>query len=261
MKYIAVYKQLLKANWYALIEYRVDFVSKVTSAMVFSFWHVLAVFLLTYNVPTAFGWTRNELLLLSATYSVFIGLYHAFISRNMARIADEVYFGRLDFLLLKPLDSQMSASFWLVDYISLLRCVFGLLLTVYFVNMLHVVITPFHIMTYIFTIIVGIGILYSLWLSVVSLTIFYPRLSNIIALLFHLTNIARYPQEMYSKLPAYLSLSLLPFALIMTTPTKVLLQKFNGYLGLEIITLLLVLSAVARFIWTRSLRYYTGASS
>lgn len=261
MKYLSVYKQLLKANWYALIEYRVDFISKLTSAMVFTFWHVIAVFLLTYNVPSVFGWTRNELLLLSATYSVFIGLYHAFISRNMARIANEVYFGRLDFLLLKPIDSQLSASLWIVDYISLFRCIFGLGLTMYFINIMHLVITPIQIVVYLFVTIIGIGILYSIWLSFVSLTIFNPRLSNIVALLFHLSNIARYPQEMYSKLPVYLSLSLLPLALIMTTPTKVLLQKFNGYLGLEIIILFLLLGGVSRFIWTKSLHYYTSASS
>lgn len=261
MKLVSIYKQLLFMNWYALTQYRIDFVSKFVSSLSFAFWHVIAVFLITYNVPSAFGWTRNELLLLSATYSVFIGLYHTFISRNMARIAEEVYFGRLDFLLLKPVDSQISASFWIVDYISLLRSVFGLILTAYFINVLHLVITPFQIITYIIVTLVGLGILYSIWLSLVSITIFYPRLSNIVTLLFHLTNIARYPQEMYSRLPIYLSLSFLPYALIMTTPTKVLLSQFNGYIALEIIVLLFLLGSIARFIWTRSLRYYTSASS
>lgn len=260
-KYLLIYKQLLIANWYTLIEYRTDFFSRLISGLMFSLWHMITVLLLTYNVPSAFGWTRNELLLLAATYSVFIGLYHTFISRNMARLVDEIYFGRLDFLLLKPIDVQLSATIWIVDYMSLFRFVLGLGLTAYFINFMGLTVTLSMVLTYILAMLVGIFILYSIWLMVVSLTIFHPRLSNVVVLLFNLSNIARYPREMYVKLPIYLSVALLPLGLIMTTPTKVILQKFNFALALEIITLLLLLSVLARLVWMRSLRFYTSASS
>src|SRR3989344_5283994 len=124
-KYLLIYKRLLIANWYALLEYRSDLITRVFASIMFSSYHLITVLLITYKVPTAYGWTRNELLLLASTYSVFIIIYHMFISHNISRLADEIYFGRLDYLLLKPIDSQVSATLWKIEYVNIVRLVLG----------------------------------------------------------------------------------------------------------------------------------------
>ncbi len=260
-KYLSLYKQLLLANLYTLIAYRTDFAGRLFSSFMFSMWHVITVLLLTYNVPSVFGWSRNELLLLVATYNVFIGIFHAFVSRNISQLAEDVYHGRLDFVLLRPIDAQVSVSIWIIDYMSLFRCVVGLGLTVYMVHIMGLTLTIWSVLGYALTIFIGLSTLYSIWISFVSLTFFFPRLSNIVVLLYNLSNIARYPQEMYNRLPLFMSLTLLPFAIIMTTPVKVLVSKSSLPLGIEMILVCLGLGIISRFIWTRSLRSYASASS
>lgn len=260
-RYFFLYKQLLLANLYSLIAYRTDFAGRLFSSFMFSMWHVITVLLLTHNVPSVFGWSRNELLLLVATYNVFIGIFHAFVSRNISQLADDVYHGRLDFVLLRPIDAQVSVSIWIIDYMSLFRCIVGLGLTAYIIHLMGITITTLAVAGYVLTIIVGLSILYSIWISFVSLTFFFPRLSNIVVLLYNLSNIARYPQEMYSRLPLFASITLLPFALIMTTPVKVLVQRFTVPLGIEMLGICISLGLASRFIWTRSLRSYSSASS
>ena len=260
-KYFLIYRRLMIANWHVLVSYRSDFVTSILSSLMFSSYHLITVLLLTYKVPAVYGWTRNELLLLASTYSVFVGFYHAFISRNLGQLADEIYYGRLDYVLLKPIDSQVATTMWQINYVSLVRVIFGLCLSWYFINSMHISITLGTVMTYIVVIISGIFILYSFWLPFISLMIFNPRLSNIVMLLYNVINIARYPREMYARLPVYIFAPLIPLAIILTTPTKILLQKFSFFMGIELLSVCVILGLFARFIWKYSLRYYTSASS
>lgn len=260
-KFLYIYKRLLIANWNALLEYRSDFVTQIISSIVFSLNHIIVVLLLTVKVPSVYGWTREELLLLAATYNVFISIYHTFISRNLDHIADEIYYGKLDYVLLKPIDSQLATTIWRINYVSLIRLVFGLCLTLYLVQIMHIALTIPMVFAYISTMMMGVFILYSFWLPFISLIIFNPRLSNIVSLLFQLSNVARYPKEMYARLPLYIFIPLLPLALILTTPTKILLQKFSFGLGLELLFVCVILGIAARIVWIFSLRHYTSASS
>lgn len=260
-RYLLIYKRLLIANWNALIEYRGDFVTQIISSVVFSLNHIIIVLLLTMKVPSVYGWSRGELVLLAATYNVFIGIFHTFISRNLDHIADDIYNGKLDYILLKPIDSQIATMIWKINYVSLIRLLFGLVVTFYLMGILHIVATVPMVVAYFSVIIIGVFMLYSFWLPFISLMIFNPRLSNIVILLFNITNVARYPKEMYARLPVYIFIPLLPLALILTTPAKILLHKFSYDLLWEFIIVTVVLGLFARFVWKFSLRHYTSASS
>ena len=260
-RYIAIYKRLLVSNWNVFLEYRSDLVTRILASLIYASWHLIVILLLTYKVPSVFGWTKYELLLLASTYNVFISIYHMFISRNLDRLADEIYFGRLDFVLLKPIDDQLSTTLWIVDYVTLVRLLLGIITSLYIIHILQLTITISMIIGYCITIITGLFILYSLWLPFITLMIFNPRLSNIVSFLFTLTNVAQYPKEMYARLPVYIFVPLIPLALIMTTPTKVLLQKFSFSLGLEFFAVCILLGTFSRLIWKFSLRFYTGASA
>lgn len=260
-KYFRVYTSLLLFNWNALITYRSSFFTRIFSSMLYTTYHVVSILILTNTISSVFGWTRNELLLLASTYSVFIGLFHAFISRNMQRLTEEIYLGKLDYLLVKPIDSQFSGSLWTVDFISFFRVGMGLLLTWYFIDILHLTITAQIVFFYIILMLVGICILYSIWLSVVSITIFNPRLSNVVDLLYHMSEFTRYPREMFQHVSVFLFSLLIPFTFILIPPTKILLNTFSVFQGFEAVLIGITLFFISRLIWMQSLKHYTSASS
>lgn len=260
-KYIRVYASLLLFNWSAMLVYRMDFFTKLMTSIIYTTYHVLAIFILTNTVSSVFSWSRNELLLLASTYSVFIGLFHAFISRNIHRLSEEIYYGRLDYMLVKPIDSQFAASLWTVDFISFFRIVMGLLLSWYFVGVLQLAITPLILLWYWVFIFVGLCILYSIWLSVISITIFNPRLSNLIDLLYHVSELTRYPQEMYQHVSMIIYPLLFPFIFILIPPTKILLQQYSVAQGIQAVSVAIAFLLVSRLIWTQSLKHYASASS
>ena len=107
----------------------------------------------------------------------------------------------------------------------------------------------------------GIAILYSIWFIVCTLIIWFPRLSNLVDLLYNLNGLARFPPEMIYGLKNFFLLFLIPFTLTIALPTKVL---FNRVLNGEIILLTaisFVLFWLSRKFWKFALRYYTSASS
>lgn len=260
-KYLLIYKTLLILNLDVFLEYRASLLMRLFSRLLYTTYHILTIVILTNVVSTFFGWTQYELLLLASTYSVFVGAYHLIISHNMIRLSELIYQGNLDFLLLKPVDSQFSVSFWLINYVDAIRVIVGILLTGFFLHNMHISISLFDIVQYVFFMILGLNILYSIWLLVITLTIFNPRLSNIVDLLFHITEISRYPGQMYQRVSASLFVLVFPFTLILIPGTRALLHGVTYTQTFQVVAASIVLTILARFFWKFALRSYTSASS
>ena len=136
-----------------------------------------------------------------------------------------------------------------------------MLLSWYFVSVLHLTITVLTITLYVAAMVMGLSILYSIWLSVISLTIFNPRLSNLIDLLYHISELTRYPRDMYQHLSLFIFSMIFPFTLVLIPSTKILLHTFGLFQLSETVGMSVVLFLVSRFIWMHSLKYYASASS
>ena len=62
------------------------------------------------NVRTVAGWDLDQMIVLTGTFSLVLGLLDAFFETNMARLSDQVNRGELDYVLIKPVDSQFYVS-------------------------------------------------------------------------------------------------------------------------------------------------------
>ena len=260
-KYLRIYSKLLQLNFMTLTIYRANFVNSLLASVAWGIFSILSIVILTSNVHTLFGWKREEILLLSAVYSIFIGFYHLIVSRNMERFADLIFFGRLDSLLLKPLDSQFSVSLWLFNYTSITRVIIGIFLSFYFLQQLHISLGIVSIVLFFFFMSIGLLLLYSFWFFFLIFIVWQPRLSNIVELLYNISGIARYPQEMYRQLASYIFLFLLPLTLIINTPTKILLGRITIFDAIELACIAVVFFYISRKFWKFALRFYTSASS
>jgi len=112
----------------------------------------------------------------------------------------------------------------------------------------------------VFYLFLSVIILYSLWLMIMTLTVWYTKLSNLVDFLYEAHNVAKYPQEIYHGLNFVTYLVIFPLTLVVVIPTKALLQKvLLGDLLWPVITAV-VLFYVARNFWKFALRSYTSAS-
>lgn len=260
-RYFSVYFSLLKVNFSSLVAYRSNFINNVVTSIAWGTFSILSVALLLTRTPTIFGWKREEILLLAATYSIFIGFFHMIFSRNFERMSRMVQFAELDYVLIKPIDSQFLLSVWLINFTSLFRVVVGIIFASILLSLLHIQPGISEITISIFLLFLGLLCLYSLWFSVTTLTIWFPRLSNIVDVMYTISSMSRFPREMFREFSAYLFYFLFPLMFIIVTPVKALLARASIFDFMGLLVSVVILFGFSRWFWKFALRFYTSASS
>ncbi len=259
-KYFKVYKTLLQLNLSTLTAYRANFINSLISSLAWGSFSVLSVFLLTSKTSSVYGWSKNELLILIGAYNIFIGIFHLLFSRNFDRFSTLIHYGQLDGLLVKPMDSQFLLSFWFFNYTSFFRILLGILFTVYMLFQTHQALSFLAILGFVIFGIIGILLLYSVWFIIVTFTIWFTRLSNLVELLYNLNGMTRYPQEMFRG-TKIIFFFLLPITLALTTPTKLLFSKSSTSDFFLLFIFSVILFYISRKFWKFALKFYTSASS
>ncbi len=259
-RYISIYKTLLRLNFSALVSYRANFINSVVSTLAWAVFSLFTVTLLTTNTRYVYGWSREELLILVGAYNIFIGVFHMLFSRNFERFSTIMHFGQFDSLLTKPADTQFLLSLWLINYTSIFRVLFGVLFTFHMLQVVDISFSFLSITEFVLFGICGLTVLYSMWFFAGTLIIWFTRLSNIIELLYSVTGMARYPKEMFQNIGGAMAF-LLPLILVITTPTKALLQKVSGQDAILLMIFSIFLFILSRKFFLFALRFYTSASN
>ncbi len=259
-KYLKTYQRLLSMNASMLLAYTGNFMNSVFASLLWCAFSFASILLLTSRSPDVFGWSRDELMLLTAIYSVVVGFVHLFITNNMFEMAHVIRFGRLDSILLKPMDSQFMLSLKEVNYPTVPRVLTGCILVVIFLFRLHISPTISDIGVLILLSCASILFLYSFWFTVMVFTVYYPQLWNLIELLVHFSDIAKYPGEMYHGLGQFI-VFLFPLTLIVSLPTKAVLRSLHWSDGIILVCFSIGFFLLSRIVWKHALRSYTSASS
>ena len=259
--YLRVYRRLLILNLERLLEYRVHTLNSLISSLTWGFFSFVTILLLTSRVQSIYGWNREELLILTAAYNVIIGIFHTIFTRNFERFSELVHFGQLDQLLVKPMNSQFLISFWFVSYTSLIRVILGTVIILWLLNILHLTITLTTLIYFGLIMLIGLAFIYSVWFSLLTITIWHSNLSNLVDLLYTVTGSARFPENMFLKARNFALIFLLPITLVVSTPTKLLFQKATMFDILLLTFCALISIFFSKIFWNYALRSYTSASS
>ncbi|HYK08626.1 MAG TPA: ABC-2 family transporter protein [Candidatus Eisenbacteria bacterium] len=260
-RYLRIYLSFIKINFTLLFTYRASFFLTILYTV---FWGIIGIFnmyVLTLRISGAYGWSRNELILLAGIYPIFAGTFYLLCASNIGRIPDIVHRGDLDLILTKPIDSQFILSFRFIDFMQVVRICVCLGFVIFFV---HAVSFPFTVMSVIVSMllmIIGMCIIYSVWFGVVTLSVWFTNLSNLRDLLYIFMGSLRYPSNMFLNKTNFFFAFFIFFSLSITIPIRVLLQKANWW---EIGVLFVVASGsilLSRIFWKFALRFYTSASS
>ncbi len=260
-RYIRIYKTLLKLNYIRFTIYRIDFLNGLISSLLWAAFSIITIYALTSKSSSVFGWSREELFILIGVFNIMIGgLFRMYFSKNFDRFAQIIQRGELDGLLLKPLDSQFSLSFWYISFYGVVRVVAAVIFTFYMLQQTGIGLTFLTLLQFIALGFLGLTILYSLWFIVLTITIWHPDLNNLVETLYAVDTLTRYPPQILNEFKILIFYVLLPFTLVVSIPTKALLQKATFFDMSLIIIVAFGLLYFSRRFWKFALRYYTSAS-
>src|SRR5438046_5138168 len=145
-------------------------------------------------------WSKWEVVLLVGTHPIIAQLFQAFFFVNVANIPELVRTGRLDSLLVLPIDSQFAVSSKQFGLDSVVNAALGGVVVVVSLTRLGVMPQPLHILLYLVAIGFGIAILYSIMLNLAAVSFWIVRAQGLVYCYFNFLNSAPYSGVIYPRL-------------------------------------------------------------
>ena len=224
---------------------------------------ILGVIVLYGQVETICGWDRPAALALLGVYQVLGALYYLFIGPSLESLAGmdgEVWTGKFDFTLLRPIDVQFLASVRYWRPTALFDLAFGLGVLGTAIAQLGSAISFERVGFFVLAMLAGIAILYAILLALSALVLWSPGF--LFTWLFSaFFQMARYPVGLY---PGWLRLVLtwvVPVGVMTTVPAQALAGTLSAGSLVGALVLAAVLFCGASALFRLGLRRYASASS
>ena len=207
------------------------------------------------------GWSWEAALVVLGVYTVLDGACTSFLRPNLAMIVTHVQQGTLDFILLKPIDSQFWLSFRTVSPAGLPEIVTGLGLILWAAGKAGASLTPTGCLTAALMLASSLVILYSLWFGLATTSIWFVKTWNATEVLRAALTAGRYPISAYPLGLRSLLTVVLPVAFLTTVPAEAILGRVSGGAAAASPLMATVCLILCRGFWGYALRFYTSASS
>src|SRR5437773_12139389 len=190
-------------------------------------------------------------------------LFQAFFFVNVAAIPELVRTGKLDSLLVLPVDSRFAVSTKQFGLDSVVNAALGGLVVGVALAKLSVVPTPTSILLYVIAIGFGVAVHYSIMLSLAAVSFWIIRAQGLVYGYFNFLNIARCPDVIFPKLFRFVFGWIIPVVIVANIPARLLIKSLGqpGWLMFHLIVAGTIAALISRAFWRWALQHYSSASS
>ncbi|MDF1660843.1 MAG: ABC transporter permease [Planctomycetota bacterium] len=259
MKYLRLLRLFLSTSIQAEMEYRLNFVIAALSSIGGLAGSLFGLSLFYRGNDVLGGWVWDEALVVLGFFTLLQGVSASFLSANLSKIVGYVQMGTLDFVLLKPVDSQ----FWLSTRAFSLWGIPDLLLGTFIIGLAgtRLGLGPLDYLSALFPLLCGLVTLYSLWFMLGATSIWFVKVYNVTEVLRKTLEAGRFPITAFPAAWRIFFTYVVPVAFMTSVPAETLLGRGSAPWLLGAIVLAATLSVIARSFWHFALRFYTSASS
>lgn len=260
-RYLNILRIFWSASVSAEMEYRANFIMAALSSVMTLAGTVLMLFLFYRTGYEMGGWAWRDALAVVGAFTFLEGMQATFMAPNRTRVTEYVREGTLDFVLIKPVDSQFWLSVRAVSLWGVPNIVLGLAILVYVAFTRDVPPSIPGVLLAAATLAMAVLVLYSLGYLLSTISIWYVKLYNITMAMQALVETGRYPIPAYPSAYQVFFTFILPVAFMTTVPAQFLTNRGTAtwLLGATAVCAALLFLSVA--FWRYALRYYTSASS
>jgi len=207
-------------------------------------------------------WRKWEVVMLVGASHFIQQLFTAIFLTNCTQLSELVRTGKLDFMLLLPVNTRFIISLRQVDLGGFVNAASALAVMIYAGKQIGLVPTAAQILGFVLLALIGIVIHYSLMFLLASACFWTVRAQGIVWGYYSLFNIARLPDAAFAGFFKIFFTFAIPMLLVANVPVKVLISKLNSpgqmllLLGMSVVCFL-----GSELGWRFSVRHYTSASS
>jgi len=188
--------------------------------------------------------------------------FQAFFLTNCVNLSELVRTGKMDFLLMLPVNTRFVVSLRQVDLGAFVNGAFAVAVMAYAAAKLDLHPTVGQFLGFLALCVVGILIHYSLMFMLAAISFWTVRAQGIVWGYYNLFNIARMPDEAFRGVFKAVFTFVLPVLLVSNVPVRVLAHKLTSpTLWLVLLGMGLVCGVISEWFWRLSVRRYTSAST
>ncbi|NJN16410.1 MAG: hypothetical protein HC822_09120 [Oscillochloris sp.] len=260
-RYLSLFALFARNSFQVALEYRGNFVVSLFQSTFWLIWGIAGTLVFFRFTGTLGGWTLPQALLVVGMFRIFEGVIDGVMRPNITRIVEYIQKGTLDFILLKPVDSQFMASLRQINLMTVPDFLVGALLIGYGLWAERYMPSLFDVLAFAGLLICGTIIAYGLWMLLTTTAFWLVRIENIAEVLTAIYETGRFPVSAFSTGLRITLTFIVPIAFLTTFPAAALLGIIEPLYLMLAPLIAAILFFASRIYWRFALRSYTSASS
>ena len=261
-RYLRVYGALWRNSVSRELSFKANFLMWIVVELLWFGLQLAFISVLYLHTDSIGTWTKWQVVILIGASHLIQQVFQAFFLINCTNLSELVRTGKLDFLLLLPVNTRFVVSLRQVDLGAFVNAASAVAVMTYAARQLHLVPTLIQVAGFGVLCLAGIAIHYSLMFLLASISFWTVRAQGIVWGYYNLFQIARMPDEAFRGVFKAFFTFAIPMLLVSNVPVRVLVSKLTSPGPL---LLLLGMSGlcfvVSEWGWRACLRHYTSASS
>lgn len=261
MKYLSLFLLFLKNSLQIDLEYRANFVGALIFSVLDLIWSVGGTMLFYSFRDRIGGWSFYEALLVLGLFFIMLGIIDVAIIPNLQGMGDHIRKGTFDFVLAKPLNSQLHGTLRLFKLHRISSIFSGVGILIFALVKLQIAPNFSQIMLFLLIGLCAIIMVYSILTMLSTVAFWTVAIDNIHELFFAFLDAAKYPASAFPEPLRGIILFIIPVAFMTTVPAQVLLNRITPGIVIYGIVLAAVLLTTSIALWRVAVRNYSSASS
>lgn len=272
MYYVRVWTTFFRNSIIREMMFKGNFLIQVVTRA-FWFFAQIAMFKVIFDkVPTINDWNQDQYFAFMATGMLINGIVETFFMPNCANLSEQIRTGRLDFALIKPLNTQFIVSLERINLAMLSQVMLASLLLINSLWRIGQPVSVGQLAVYLLYVAMGVLFFYSMMIVTACTSIFMGRNQGLYDFWFYITVFARYPRSIYDgndserfeagEMLQFGFSYIMPILLVITVPARVIVDTLDQ----PHFAAVAVVAAVgglflSRIVFRWSLNHYRSASS
>lgn len=261
-RYLALYVALWKNSVVREMSFKTNFLLWIVVELLWFTLQLVFVAVLYQHTDSIATWSKWEVVMLMGTSHFIQQIFTALFLTNCAQLSEYIRTGKMDFMLLLPVNTRFLVSLRQVDLGGFVNAGSAIGVMFYAAHQMHLVPTGAQVVGFVLLSLASILIHYSLMLLLSSISFWTVRAQGIVWGYYNLFNIARLPDAAFHGFFKLFFTFAIPMLLVANVPVKLLVERLSSPWEMALLVLMGGLCLlVSEGGWRLALRHYTSASS
>ncbi len=262
-RYLEIYWLMVRNSLIREMNFKANFLLWMVVELLWFLGQIVFIEVLFQYVDQIGDWTKWEVVALVGTHQLIGQIFQAFFYVNVAELPELVRTGKLDIMLLLPIDAQFAVSTRKFGMDNVVNAGVGVAIVAFALAKLGVTPTLPNILLYIIGVALGVCIHYSVMFTLASMSFWIVRAQGLIYGYFNLFNIGRYPDVVFRGIFRVIFSYLIPIIIVANVPVRMLTRTLENpvYGLLHLATAAIFVVLASRLFWNFAIRRYSSASS